>query len=349
MADTAAASAPDPQDVRPVVRTSGSSNLGLWAFVVVLLLGGAWIFSLLSSHRAEQGALPTTIPAGVGAGRIAAPPPIAVPDRFLDAEAARDPLLARRQLPPVVLPRAVTPAPDRYPAPPQRPVDFTPAPITYPVPAPQPATTFFGGEPAPEQAAAASSDSSGERARATRLTNPSLTVPLGTVIPAVLETALDSTRPGLVRALVQRDIFGFDGSRVLIPRGSRLYGEYESDLERGQNRALVRWTRLLRPDGAIISLDSPASDPLGRAGVKGKVDGKFLQQFGSAILQTALDIGVGVATRRSNDGVVVALPGSTQNISGARSDEIRPTLKVRHGTSVSVFVARDLDFSGVDS
>jgi len=63
----------------------------------------------------------------------------------------------------------------------------------------------------------------------------------------VLETAFDSTRPGLARALVQSDVRGFDGSRVLIPRGSRLIGEYRSDVAPGQHRALVNWTRLIRP------------------------------------------------------------------------------------------------------
>lgn len=168
------------------------------------------------------------------------------------------------------------------------------------------------------------------------------------MIPAVLETALDSTRPGGVRALVQRDMFGFDGTQVLIPRGSRLYGEYEAGLQRGQNRALVQWTRLIRPDGVTVALDSPSSDPLGRAGIKGKVDGKFFQRFGNALLQSVLDVGVGLAVNEATDGVIVALPGSTQNVQVSDQDSIRPTLKVKHGTSVSVFVARDLDFSSVD-
>ena len=178
--------------------------------------------------------------------------------------------------------------------------------------------------------------------------NPSRTIPQGTVIPAVLETALDSTRPGGVRALVQRDVSSFDGSRVLIPRGSRLYGEYQADLQSGQNRALVQWTRLIRPDGVTIALNSPSSDPLGRAGVQGRVDTKFFQRFGGALLQSVLDIGVGLAVNEASDGVFVALPGSTQNVQIADPQRVQPTLKVRHGASVSVFVARDLDFSSVD-
>ena len=152
-----------------------------------------------------------------------------------------------------------------------------------------------------------------------------------------------------MRALVQRDMYGFDGTRKLIPRGSRLNGEYETQLIPGQNRALVQWTRLIRPDGVTIALDFPSSDPLGRIGVRGKVDCKFFQRFGNALLQSVLDIGVGLAVNQASDGVIVALPGSTQNVRVSEPERIHPTLKVKHGTSVSVFVPRDLDFSTVES
>src|SRR3546814_2996545 len=81
------------------------------------------------------------------------------------------------------------------------------------------------------------------------MSNRSTTVPQGTLIPAVLETAFNSTGSGFARALVQRDIYGFDGARVLIPLGSRLIGEYASDTSPGQKRAFVTWTRIIRPAG----------------------------------------------------------------------------------------------------
>jgi len=184
--------------------------------------------------------------------------------------------------------------------------------------------------------------------RTERVRRPSVTVVQGTLIPAVLETALDSTRPGQARAVVSRDIAGFDGSRVLIPRGSRLIGNYEADLADGQSRAFVEWTRLVRPDGVTIALASPAADLQGRAGVPGRVNTHFLARFGSALLQTTLNLG-GSALGRSIGGdspVVVALPGATQNVTPANTGSgIRPTLRVAAGARVSVFVARDLEFA----
>jgi type IV secretion system protein VirB10 len=189
-----------------------------------------------------------------------------------------------------------------------------------------------------------------ERVSASRLVNPSMTVPKGTIVAAVLETALDSSRAGGVRAIVSRDVRSFDGSRVLIPRGSRLYGEYAADVSAGQNRAMIEWQRLLRPDGVTIDLDSPSADPLGRAGVRGKVDSNFFARFGGAILQSVLDIGVALATGAvSDDAVIVNMPQSAQQAAGtALPPPPQPRLRVQQGTSVSVFVARDLDFSTVD-
>ena len=342
-----------PVDVRPVIPTGSSSNMGLWIFFVMLAAGGGVLFSALSASR-EAVEAPSLLQPSEGASvRIASPEPLDIPARFAaDARGevqpvdrrGRDGFAFRHQKPtqPAFRPQASIPF---------RPSPLSPSDTLPPVqlqPAP-PRVVFDNRAAAPApQLPSARGDGGSSRVTAERFGNPSLTIPQGTVIPAVLETALDSTRAGGARALVQRDVSGFDGSRILIPRGSRLYGEYEASLQPGQNRALVRWTRLIRPDGVTIALDSPSSDPLGRTGIRGKVATKFLQRFGGALVQSVLDIGVGIAVNRATDGVIVALPGSTQNVRIAEPETIQPTLKIKHGTSVSVFVARDLDFSTVD-
>ena len=113
---------------------------------------------------------------------------------------------------------------------------------------------------------------------------------------------------------------------------------------------MINWQRLLRPDGVTVDLDSPSADPLGRAGVEGKYHSNFLARFGGAILQSVLDIGVALATGAvSDDAVIVNLPNSAQQVASAvQPQQAQPKVTVRQGTSVSVFVARDLDFSTVD-
>jgi type IV secretion system protein VirB10 len=189
--------------------------------------------------------------------------------------------------------------------------------------------------------------SGSDRATAGAFLNRSTTVAQGTIVPAVLETAFDSTGPGFARALVQRDVRGFDGTRVLIPRGSRVLGSYRSTPTAGQKRVLIVWFRLIRPDGVTIDLDSPASDSVGRGGVRAEVNSHFFERFAGAILQSALDVGVNLAARSADSSVVVALPGSVgAGRQIAQPAQISPTLKIRAGTSVGIFVARDLDFTG---
>jgi type IV secretion system protein VirB10 len=175
-------------------------------------------------------------------------------------------------------------------------------------------------------------------------------VPQGYLIPAVLETGFDSTKPGFARAMVSRDVRGFDGKNVLIPRGSRLIGDYHSDVAQTQKRAVIIWTRLIRPDGMTIALDSPAVDTLGRGGVAASVNTHFFQRLGDALLQTTVGIGSAIAQRRL-EGPVVILPGATaaattpvQSVAGGSGSYV-PTLTVAPGKSISVFVAHDLDFS----
>jgi type IV secretion system protein VirB10 len=175
-----------------------------------------------------------------------------------------------------------------------------------------------------------------------------MTVPQGFLIPAVLETGFDSTKPGFARAVVSRDVRGFDGRNVLIPRGSRLIGEYSADATPGQNRAVITWTRLMRPDGMTIAMGSPAVDTLGRGGVKASVNTHFFQRFGDALLQSTIGIGSALAQRSVTGPVVVVGGGPATAATQAQAvptTSYVPTLTVPAGKSISVFVAHDLDFS----
>lgn len=199
-----------------------------------------------------------------------------------------------------------------------------------------------------------------ERVNARPFPNPTTTIPKGTIVQAVLESALDSTRAGLVRAIISRDVYGFDGSRVLIPKGSRLIGDYKSDVAEGQKRVLVEWQRLMRPDGVIVNIKSPSADALGRAGIQGKTKSRFAKHFGEALFQSALTVGSAVAASKlaGSNAAVYALPGlfglqgalSPGGRSGAGAQQDTAVqLIVNPGASVSVFVAVDLDFSAVES
>ena len=182
------------------------------------------------------------------------------------------------------------------------------------------------------------------------------TITEGTVIPGVLETAIHSALPGLVRALNAADVYSHDGSQLLIPKGSRLVGRYQSNTRRGQVRVFIVWTRLIRADGMSVLINSPGTDPLGRAGLEGEVDTHFFQIFGSAILLSILDagleIGIQAVKEQGNNNTNIGQGSSGLDRAGEialrDSIQIQPTIHIDQGTRISIMVARDLDFEAVE-
>lgn len=346
--------------IRPLV-ASARVFRGGWVFAGFALLAAVGLFEGLESRRAIHEASDLEKSQEANASPIAAPPELVVPPEpvFLVGREDGQGDLINRSPPgfigvPQTYPRVVTRQTMNRA---ERASPGVPLPaFASPYPPPQRIDNGFDQvRNSPPALPAAISDQEqgkpGERVRATRFANPGNTIPKGTVMQAVLESALDSTRAGMARAIISRDVFSFDGTQVLVPRGSRLIGEYKADLAVGQKRALIQWQRLMRPDGIMINLDSPSADPLGRAGVKGKVTSHFFDRFGGAILQSALDIGVQAAANKIAGGsTIYALPG-LYALSGAaqgtriEAEKVQPTLTVAAGSSVSVFVARDLDFS----
>jgi type IV secretion system protein VirB10 len=321
-----------------------SDGLGLAAGVaLVALLGGVTLWSM---NAARESAKPVqaTVPA--------APAPVASA--------------------PAVPPQAITPAPvpGAPPAPAPAPVLAAPPQANAALapranPAASPAVVFDAsalplpiGGPAVPGAPAGTGNSNDDfaarlgatgtgMATATAMIDPKTTVTQGTLIPAILETAIDTDVPGYVRAIVSADVRSFDGSRVLVPRSSRLIGQYKSGLQAGQKRAYVIWTRLIRPDGVSVNIASPAVTFSGETGLAGKVNSHFFERFGSAMLLSVIG---GLSAVGGNAGVIIA--GGGQSAAAAavgQTAQIGPTVRVRQGEPIRVFTAKDLDFSKVKS
>jgi type IV secretion system protein VirB10 len=208
----------------------------------------------------------------------------------------------------------------------------------------------------------AAAASLGDRsAKARRIERIDALIPEGTLIPGILETAIVSDLPGQIRATVSDDVYSFDGRRILIPTGTRLIGEYQSDIVRGQKRIFVVWSRMLRDDGVSVRLDSIGADSLGRSGLTGRVDNKFRERFGAAILLSIVGGGASyltgygsqAATGDSDEAEREEIARSTiaQTFSDmanqALGDSLRipQTISVSQGQRIFVFVRQDLDFS----
>ena len=187
---------------------------------------------------------------------------------------------------------------------------------------------------------------------ATVLRNQPYLLTKGNTVPCVLQTAIDSTLPGFVTCKLPADVIGKTGI-TLLDRGTLVVGETHGGMQQGQNRLFVLWTRAETPNGVVINLDSPAADPLGRAGFDGEVDSHFFARLGGALLLTvvqgALQTGVAAVSPQGSTNFNTGAVESVAAESLRNSVNIRPTLKKNQGELVSIMVARDLDFSTVYS
>jgi type IV secretion system protein VirB10 len=317
-------------------RKGKSDALGLAAGVaVVALLGMATLWGMNSTRM--NGSRPA--PAAPQPQQLA---PVQSPAR-LTAQPAAKPAVAPQATPPPVFavqPRPnLAPAPNPYGAPT---VVFDASTLPEPAVAVAPTGDAGKGTPANDFASRIGGVGGGT-AQARADVDPKTTVTQGTMIPAILETAINTDVPGYVRAVVSQDVRSFDGTRVLVPRSSRLIGQYQSGVQGGQKRAYVIWTRLIRPDGVSVALASPAASFDGSTGLDGKVDNHFFQRFGSAMLLSV----VGGLSAIGTGGASLILGGGQSAAAAAvnQGDKIGPTIRVRQGEPIRVFTARDLDFS----
>lgn len=209
-----------------------------------------------------------------------------------------------------------------------------------------------------------------DTAKATEVNNLNRTIIQGKIINAVLETAINTDIPGMLRAIVTRDVYAEQGVDIMIPKGSRLVGNYASAIKGGQTRVAVMWKRLVRPDGIDIKIDSAGVDQLGRSGVAGDVYDHFWRKIGNAFLVSYV---VPVAAKKatntktsdnkktensdgstttttSGDPVAQAITDSTKQFSDITKGMIqdsfstKPTITVDQGTIINILVQKDLVF-----
>jgi type IV secretion system protein VirB10 len=174
----------------------------------------------------------------------------------------------------------------------------------------------------------------------------------GAFIDCTLETAIDSTLPGLTTCVTATDTFSSDGTVVLLERGTKLVGETRGQVQQGAARLFVLWSEARTPTGVVVPLSSPGTDELGRSGLPGEVNRHFWDRFGAAILISIIDAGLqaGVQAASHNNGTVIVNPSASQDVMTEvlRSTvAIPPTLTKAQGDRIQILVARDIDFRSV--
>lgn len=185
----------------------------------------------------------------------------------------------------------------------------------------------------------------------------------GSLLPCVLISGLNSDLPGNIIAQVSENVWDtVSGRMLLIPRGSRLIGTYDSHITYGQNRALVIWSRLIFPDGSALLLDNlQGTDQSGYTGFKGKVNKHWGQMLTSALLVSLIGAGVELASpndrnnnnNNNNNGksvsdilserVATSIADVMTRIISKGMDR-QPTIVIKPGYRFLIFVQHDIVF-----
>jgi type IV secretory pathway VirB10-like protein len=186
-----------------------------------------------------------------------------------------------------------------------------------------------------------------------------LVLEAGTVLPAALVTAVDSDIAGPLVAQVTQDVFDRTQRRVVIPRGSRLLGSYDSQVALGERRLLVAWGRVIFPDGSGLSFPGlPAATKSGEAGLAGSVNNHLARVFGGAILLSIVSAGAQLS--QPQESATFGSAASTRQVAAAavgqelssvaiemlrRQMAVPPTIRIPSGTSFYVFLRGDVSFT----
>lgn len=192
---------------------------------------------------------------------------------------------------------------------------------------------------------------------ATKISHPEYTIVSGEFIHAFLETKANSDLPGMIRAIVSKPVYSYQGERMLIPAGSRLMGQYASTVFQGVNSIFVVWNRIVLPNGISIQINSPGTSELGEAGmVADTVNTHFFARFGNAALLSILGAGVatyGVNPQDQYNSLAMYRSAISQSFEQSaqqslqENSSIKNTLIKYQGAEVNVFVAHDLSFYNV--
>lgn len=193
------------------------------------------------------------------------------------------------------------------------------------------------------------------------LTHPDTLMLRGTFIRCVLETRIITDMPGFTSCVVTEPVYSFTGRRLLLPKGSKVLGKYE--MEPNGPRVAVIWDRVVTPTGIDVNMASPGVDTLGGAGHPGFYNAHWGSRIGSALLISMFSdafkyeaaehgpkqttISNGVVTQNPFESNTASTLQQIANTAVQRAANRPATVTINQGTVLAIYVAKDVDFSGV--
>jgi type IV secretion system protein VirB10 len=174
-----------------------------------------------------------------------------------------------------------------------------------------------------------------------------------TMIRCAQATAIRTDRPGLIGCPIAQDVWSDDGTTLLVRKGAMAKGEQRDAVLQGQGVIGAIWDEI--DDGDVhIPLNSPATDPLGAAGIPAYVDEHFWQRFKGALMVSLIgDFGQALANKATGSGQTITFSNSSNATQDVAAETLRNTINIpptaysNQGSVINIFVARDIDLSGV--
>ena len=205
------------------------------------------------------------------------------------------------------------------------------------------------------------SPTSTPKAMAMRTFDPNLTIPKGDAINCAMTTRVVTEISGFTSCIVSENVYSANGKVLLVERMSEIQGEYTAVGQPGQRRVYVLWSRVRKPGGITIDIASPSTDSLGAAGIDGIVDNRWFERIGSAYMLSIFKdflaanaastaggtAGAGTATGSALYQNSISTSTSLAEKVLSQSMNIKPVVYAHQGERIAIYVARDLDFSGI--
>ena len=173
----------------------------------------------------------------------------------------------------------------------------------------------------------------------------------GTTVDTALLNRLNGDFAGPVKVMVTNPIYSHDNQHVLIPEGTFLLGDVQKVSGLGQRRLAVTFHRMIMPDGYSVDLDKfHGLSQVGETGLTDQINNHYVEIFGTSI---ALGVIAGAAEATTNSGynesgsdsirqgMASSLSASAAHVLD-RFMNILPTITIREGHRIKVFVTQDL-------
>jgi len=180
-------------------------------------------------------------------------------------------------------------------------------------------------------------------------------VSAGSFIPCTVKQGINSDLPGYVTAQVRENVYDtVTGNYLLIPQGSMLWGQYDSDINFAQKRIMVVWQRIQFPNGATLNLEGmPGVDLSGYSGLSDQVDNHWLRIISSVVLSSGIAAATKIVTNDTNESDEesfsdLAGSGAAESVNDLgkqlteKNLKISPTLKFRPGNRFNILVHKDM-------